>query len=87
MCPTGALTFQPGPIDLRGSSICLAVDEVDFYTNKQGQLVKAMGNVDGPNRDHLCVESLVLTLCRPRNDSQPLIKKDRVEASCRPLIS
>lgn len=30
--------------------------KIDFYTNKDEQLVKAMGNNDGPNEGHLCVK-------------------------------
>ncbi len=65
MCPTGALTFQE--VLGRGqawelekeSSICIYCGvgcKIDFYKNKEGKLVKALGNDDGPNRGHLCVK-------------------------------
>ncbi len=65
LCPTGALSFQT--VLGRGmawelkkeSSICIYCGvgcKIDFYTNKEGQLVKAMGNEEGPNEGHLCVK-------------------------------
>jgi len=65
LCPTGALTFQP--VLGRGqswelekeSSICIYCGvgcKIDFYKNKKGELVKALGNDDGPNKGHLCVK-------------------------------
>ena len=65
LCPTGALSLQT--VLGRGmswelkkeSSICIYCGvgcKIDFYTNKEGQLVKAMGNEDGPNQGHLCVK-------------------------------
>ncbi len=65
LCPTGALSFQT--VLGRGqawelkkeSSICIYCGvgcKIDFYTNKEGQLVKAMGNEEGPNKGHLCVK-------------------------------
>lgn len=65
LCPTGALSFQT--VLGRGlawelkkeSSICIYCGvgcKIDFYTNKEGQLVKAMGNDQGPNAGHLCVK-------------------------------
>ncbi len=65
LCPTGALTLQT--VLGRGmawelekeSSICIYCGvgcKIDFYTNKEGQLVKAMGNDQGPNEGHLCVK-------------------------------
>ncbi len=65
LCPTGALSFQT--VLGRGqawelekeSSICIYCGvgcEIDFYKNKQGQLVKALGSEDGPNKGHLCVK-------------------------------
>jgi predicted molibdopterin-dependent oxidoreductase YjgC len=46
--------------DLRKeSSICIYCGvgcKIDFYTNREGQLVKAMGNEEGPNEGHLCVK-------------------------------
>ena len=41
------------------SSICIYCGvgcKIDFYTNKQGLLVKTMGHDDGPNKGHLCVK-------------------------------
>jgi len=41
------------------SSICIYCGvgcKIDFYTNKEGKLVKAMGNEEGPNKGHLCVK-------------------------------
>jgi len=65
MCPTGALSFQQ--VLGRGqawelekeSSICIYCGvgcKIDFYKNKEGQLVKALGNDAGPNKGHLCVK-------------------------------
>lgn len=65
LCPTGALSFQT--VLGRGqawelkkeSSICIYCGvgcKIDFYTNKEGKLVKAMGNEEGPNKGHLCVK-------------------------------
>jgi predicted molibdopterin-dependent oxidoreductase YjgC len=65
MCPTGALSFQT--VLGRGqawelkkeSSICIYCGvgcKIDFYTNKEGQLVKVLGHQDGPNKGHLCVK-------------------------------
>ncbi len=65
LCPTGALSFQT--VLGRGmnwelkkeSSICIYCGvgcKIDFYTNKEGRLVKAMGNDEGPNKGHLCVK-------------------------------
>lgn len=65
LCPTGALSFQT--VLGRGqawelqneSSICIYCGvgcKIDFYTNTEGQLVKAMGNEQGPNEGHLCVK-------------------------------
>ena len=65
MCPTGALSFQTvlgkgANWELKKeSSICIYCGvgcKIDFYANPEGQLVKAMGNDDGPNRGHLCVK-------------------------------
>jgi len=65
LCPTGALSFQTvlgrGPEwELeKESSICIYCGvgcKIDFYKNKEGQLVKAMGNEQGPNEGHLCVK-------------------------------
>ncbi len=65
LCPTGALSFQP--VLGRGlawelekeSSICIYCGvgcKIDFYKNKEGKLVKAIGNDSGPNEGHLCVK-------------------------------
>ena len=65
LCPTGALSFQT--VLGRGqawelkkeSSICIYCGvgcKIDFYTNQKGELVKALGNMDGPNEGHLCVK-------------------------------
>jgi len=94
MCPTGALSFQtvygkaPNWELTKESSICIYCGvgcKIDFYTNKQGQLVKAMGNVDGPNKDHLCVKGRFGFdfVQSPKRLTKPLIKKDGefVEAS------
>ncbi len=65
LCPTGALSFQKvlgsGPSwELeKESSICIYCGvgcKIDFYKNKEGQLVKALGNDQGPNNGHLCVK-------------------------------
>lgn len=65
LCPTGALSFQrvlgKGPEwELeKESSICIYCGvgcRIDFYKNKKGELVKALGNYDGPNKGHLCVK-------------------------------
>jgi predicted molibdopterin-dependent oxidoreductase YjgC len=65
LCPTGALSFQT--VLGRGlawelkkeSSICIYCGvgcKIDFYTNRDSLLVKAMGHMDGPNEGHLCVK-------------------------------
>jgi predicted molibdopterin-dependent oxidoreductase YjgC len=65
LCPTGALSFQT--VLGRGqawelkkeSNICIYCGvgcKIDFYTNPKGELVKALGNDDGPNEGHLCVK-------------------------------
>lgn len=65
ICPTGALTYQT--VLGRGanwelkkeSSICIYCGvgcKIDFYTNREGLLVKALGNYEGPNEGHLCVK-------------------------------
>ncbi len=65
MCPTGALSFQQvlgkgQAWELtKSSSICIYCGvgcKIDFYTNREGQLVKALGCDDGPNNGHLCVK-------------------------------
>jgi predicted molibdopterin-dependent oxidoreductase YjgC len=65
LCPTGALSFQTvlgrgQAWDLKKeTSVCIYCGvgcQIDFYTNKEGQLVKAIGNENGPNEGHLCVK-------------------------------
>jgi predicted molibdopterin-dependent oxidoreductase YjgC len=87
LCPTGALSYQT--VLGRGvnwelkkeSSICIYCGvgcKIDFYTNKQGLLVKALGNEDGPNNGHLCIKGRFGFdfLQNPKRLSKPLIKKD-----------
>jgi predicted molibdopterin-dependent oxidoreductase YjgC len=87
LCPTGALSYQT--VLGRGanwelkkeSSICIYCGvgcKIDYYTNKQGQLVKTLGNEDGPNKGHLCIKGR-FGFDFVQNDkrlSKPLIKKD-----------
>lgn len=65
LCPTGALSFQT--VSGKGAnweltstpSICIYCGvgcKIDFYKNREGVLVKAMGNNTGPNNGHLCVK-------------------------------
>lgn len=86
-CPTGALTFQPvlgkGPNwELqKESSICIYCGvgcKIDFYTNKEGLLVKTMGHDDGPNNGHLCVKGRFGFdfVQSPKRLTKPLIKKE-----------
>jgi len=87
LCPTGALSFQT--VLGRGqtweltkeSSICIYCGvgcKIDFYTNKEGLLVKAIGHPDGPNRGHLCVKGRFGFdfVQSPKRLSKPLIKKN-----------
>lgn len=87
LCPTGALTFQT--VLGKGlnwelekeSSICIYCGvgcKIDFYTNKEGALVKAMGNDEGPNNGHLCVKGRFGYdfVQGPERLTRPLIKKD-----------
>jgi len=87
LCPTGALSFQT--VLGRGqaweltkeSSICIYCGvgcKIDFYKNKEGQLVKAMGHEDGPNNGHLCVKGRFGFdfVQSPKRLTKPLIKKD-----------
>jgi predicted molibdopterin-dependent oxidoreductase YjgC len=65
LCPTGALSFQTvlgegkdSELE-KESSICIYCGvgcKIDFYKNKKGELVKALGCDDGPNEGHLCVK-------------------------------
>lgn len=86
-CPTGALTFQTVlgkgfNWDLKKeSSICIYCGvgcKIDFYTNKEGLLVKTMGHDDGPNDGHLCVKGRFGFdfVQSPKRLTKPLIKKD-----------
>jgi len=87
LCPTGALTFQT--VHGRGqaweltkqSSICIYCGvgcKIDFFTNRDGQLVKAEGALDGPNRGHLCVKGRFGFdfVQSPSRLTQPLGRKD-----------
>lgn len=86
MCPTGALTFQTvlgtglnWELE-KESSICIYCGvgcKIDFYTNKDGVLVKAMGNDDGPNNGHLCVKGRFGFdfVQSPKRLAKPLMKK------------
>jgi predicted molibdopterin-dependent oxidoreductase YjgC len=87
LCPTGAITLQP--VLGRGanwelqkeSSICIYCGvgcKIDYYTNQQGLLVKALGHEAGPNRGHLCVKGRFGFdfLQSPKRLSHPLIRKD-----------
>lgn len=89
LCPTGALSFQT--VLGRGqawelekeSSICIYCGvgcKIDFYKNKEGLLVKTMGNEDGPNKGHLCVKGRFgFDFAQsPKRLSKPLIKKNGV---------
>jgi predicted molibdopterin-dependent oxidoreductase YjgC len=87
MCPTGALTLQPvsgkGPNwELhKESSICIYCGvgcKIDFYTNKEGELVRTMGHDDGPNRGHLCVKGRFGFdfVQNPKRITVPLIRKN-----------
>lgn len=86
LCPTGAITLQTVlgrglSWDLRkDSSICIYCGvgcKIDFYTNKQGLLVKALGHDDGPNESLLCVKGRFGFdfLQSPKRLSRPLIKR------------
>ncbi len=87
LCPTGALSFQTvlgkgANWELKPeSSICIYCGvgcKIDFYTNKKGELVRAMGNEEGPNRGHLCVKGRFGFdfVQSPKRLSKPLIKKN-----------
>lgn len=87
-CPTGALTFQQvlgkgQAWELeKESSICIYCGvgcKIDFYKNKEGQLVKALGNYDGPNDGHLCVKGRFgfdFVQNEEKRLTQPLIRKN-----------
>lgn len=94
LCPTGALSFQT--VLGRGQaweltatrSICVYCGvgcQIDFFTNRQGQLVKAEGALEGPNRGHLCVKGRFGFdfVQSPKRLTSPLIRKEGqlVEAS------
>lgn len=87
LCPTGALSFQA--VLGRGqewelkkeSSICIYCGvgcKIDFYTNTKGELVKALGNDDGPNKGHLCVKGRFGFdfVQSDKRLTKPLIRKD-----------
>jgi len=87
VCPTGALTYQT--VLGRGanweltkeSSICIYCGvgcKVDFYKNREGMLVKALGNYEGPNNGHLCVKGRFGFdfVQSPKRLSKPLIKRN-----------
>lgn len=87
ICPTGALTFQtvlgkaPSWELKKESSICIYCGvgcKIDFYTNKERLLVKAMGNDDGPNEGHLCVKGRFGFdfVQSPKRLTTPLIRKN-----------
>lgn len=87
LCPTGALSFQTvlgtgQTWELtKESSICIYCGvgcKIDFHTNKEGLLVKAIGHPDGPNRGHLCVKGRFGFdfVQSPKRLSKPLIKKN-----------
>ncbi len=87
MCPTGALSFQT--VLGRGlawelkkkSSICIYCGvgcKIDFSVNPQGQLVRADGAYDGPNKGHLCVKGRFGFdfVQSPDRITQPYIRKN-----------
>lgn len=89
LCPTGSLSFQT--VLGRGenweltkeSSICIYCGvgcKIDYYKNKEGLLVKAMGHDDGPNRGHLCVKGRFGFdfVQNGKRLSNPLIKRNGV---------
>jgi predicted molibdopterin-dependent oxidoreductase YjgC len=100
LCPTGALSFQTvlgkgQAWELKKeSSICIYCGvgcKIDFYTDKQGLLTKAMGHLDGPNRGHLCVKGRFGFdfVQSPKRLTTPLIKRNGVfeEASWEEALS
>jgi predicted molibdopterin-dependent oxidoreductase YjgC len=87
LCPTGALTYQTvlgkaANWEMeKESSICIYCGvgcKIDFYKNKKGELVKAMGNDEGPNKGHLCVKGRFGFdfVQSPKRLTKPLIKKN-----------
>jgi predicted molibdopterin-dependent oxidoreductase YjgC len=87
LCPTGALWLQPvlgkGPNwELtKGSSICVYCGvgcKIDFYTDKEGLLTRAIGNDSGSNNGHLCVKGRFGFdfVQNAKRLTTPLIKKD-----------
>mgnify|MGYP000850300369 FL=1 len=87
LCPTGALSFQTvlgrgQAWELtRQSSICIYCGvgcKIDFFTNRDGLLVKAEGALDGPNEGHLCVKGRFGFdfVQSPKRLTQPLVRKD-----------
>ena len=86
LCPTGALGFQTilgkgANWELKKeSSICIYCGvgcKIDFYTDRKGLLVKALGHDDGPNRGHLCIKGRFGFdfVQNRRRLSKPLVKK------------
>ncbi len=87
LCPTGAITLQPvlgrgANWDLKKeSSICIYCGvgcKIDFFKNKGGQLVRALGHPDGPNQGHLCVKGRFGFdfIQKPARLSKPLIREN-----------
>jgi len=87
LCPTGALTFQTVlgkglAWELKKeTSVCVYCGvgcQIDFYVNKEGKLVKALGNDFGPNEGHLCVKGRFGFdfVQSPKRLTKPLIKKN-----------
>ncbi len=87
LCPTGALCFQTvlgkAPVweQAKESTICIYCGvgcRIDFYKNKEGRLVRALGNDNGPNRGHLCVKGRFGFdfVQSQKRITKPLIKKN-----------
>jgi predicted molibdopterin-dependent oxidoreductase YjgC len=87
LCPTGAIMPQL-PLGngfnwelQKESSICIYCGvgcKIDFHKNKEGMLVKATGNGDGPNEGHLCVKGRFGFdfMQKPTRLISPLIKEN-----------
>jgi len=63
------------------SSICIYCGvgcKIDFYKNREGMLVKSLGNYEGPNNGHLCVKGRFGFdfVQSPKRLSKPLIKRN-----------
>ena len=54
------------------------IGKIDFYKNKEGLLVKALGNYAGPNEGHLCVKGRFGFdfVQNQKRLSKPLIKRN-----------